>query len=150
MENTFFHIEKGADREGYHQVPDEKRRVVTKAQNKSMFGKAPARLDSGFDLEEALGVWKRVAGVSEKVWKDNRMRGVDGVRKNLEDLRVTDGVGSYICGFVYYNALRWYWERTDRHRVIFLHMPMLEGQAQVSQGVDVVLRLVKALCEQVD
>lgn len=119
-----------------------------------MFGKAPARLDSGFDLEAAVGVWKRVIGGAGYVgWVGKKEKGKkrgDGGGKDLEDLRVTDGVGSYICGFIYYAALRWYWERKQRQRVVFLHVPMLEGQVQVTQGVDAVLRLVKALCEQVE
>lgn len=82
--------------------------------------------------------------------KEQEKKGGDGGGKDLEDLRVTDRVGSCICGFVYDVALRWYWERKQRQRVVFLHVPVLEGQVPVTQGVDAVLRLIKALCEQVE
>ncbi|QDS70443.1 hypothetical protein FKW77_009818 [Venturia effusa] len=148
--NSFFHVEKGAEKEGYHQCPDDLKKVITKTQNKMMFGKAPTRLESGFELDEVLENWKSVDGAAERVWSEGRTRGIDGCGKIVQDLRVTNDVGGHICGFVYYTALKWYWEREHRQRVAFLHVPMLEGQAQVAQGVDVVLRLIKALCEHVD
>jgi pyroglutamyl-peptidase len=72
----YFAIEKGADRDGYHQIPDEARTVFTKAEAKKAWPKSPDRLDSSIDLYDVLMRWKTL--------------------KKVADLRVTDDVGKYL------------------------------------------------------
>lgn len=90
-------------------------KVVKKAGNRMMLGSAPVRLDLGFDLEVALGVWKKVTG---RVWNDRKRWGVDGVGNDLDDMRITDRTRNYIQEFVCLAAVRWYWEM-ERQRVDF-------------------------------
>ncbi|KUJ13574.1 peptidase C15, pyroglutamyl peptidase I-like protein, partial [Mollisia scopiformis] len=127
FDRNYFAIEKGADRDGYHQVPDEARKVVTRAETKARWGMSPARLDTTFNIEDVLAKWKAnaVAGSGK------------GKAKGKEfDLRTSDDVGCYVCGFVYYASLE---------RVLFLHIPDLQGEAEIQRGRDICVALVKAV-----
>jgi pyroglutamyl-peptidase len=75
-DRSYFAIEKGADRDGYHQVPDEARKVFTKAEGKKAWGKSPDRLDSSIAIDDAVSRWRRL--------------------KKGADLRVSDDVGNYV------------------------------------------------------
>jgi pyroglutamyl-peptidase len=141
VESSCFHIERGAMREGYHTYPTEDRKVFTKAENKKLWGKSPERLEGEFDLDTALEVWRR------EVCGGGKGKGKAKLGMREEELRVTDEVGSYICGFVYYFSLERFWKEKKTRKVVFLHVPML-GAQEVEKGVIVVVGLVKALVEQ--
>lgn len=129
MERSYFAIEKGAEREGYHQYPDVSRKVFTKVETKKAWGKSPPRLDSNLDFEDVLGKWKR------------------GVGKGV-DVRLSDDVGSYVCGFVYYTSLEHYWKREDANKaVVFMHVPPLNGEKDIEKGKGVVVSLIQSLAE---
>jgi pyroglutamyl-peptidase len=127
FDRSYFAIERGAARDGYHSIPDEERKVFTKAENKKLWRKSPERLVSAFGFEKAIGVWKREVG-----------KGNGKGKGRVEDVRLSDDVGFYICGFVYYVTLEWFWERKKKASVVFLHVPPLEGRAETERGVDVV------------
>jgi pyroglutamyl-peptidase len=149
VESSYFHIEKGAMREGYHTYPTEDRKVFTKAENKKLWGKSPDRLEGGFDFDTALEVWRReVCCAKGKEKGKGKGKGQGNGKVGEEELRVTDEVGSYICGFVYYFSLEGLWKENKTRKVMFLHVPMLEGLDEVEKGVGVVLGLVRALVEQ--
>lgn len=63
------------------------------------------------------------------------------------DVRVSDEVGDFVCGFIYYLSLS-VLEREKRKRdVVFLHVPRLEGREGIEMGVKVVEALMRALVE---
>jgi pyroglutamyl-peptidase len=142
FDRSYFAIEKGAPRDGYHAIPDEDRKVFTKAENKKLWGKSPERLDPGFNFEKALEGWKKAVSGGVKGKGKGKGKGRE------EDLRVSDDVGVYICGFVYYLSLERLRESKKRSLVVFLHVPPLEGREEVERGVQIVIGLVKALVEQ--
>ena len=66
-----------------------------------------------------------------------------------QDVRWSDAVGSYLCGFIYYASLvemAKYKGATGRD-VVFLHVPSLNSDAQVQAGVDVTVALIQSLVE---
>lgn len=141
FDRDYFAIEKGADRDGYHQFPDEARKVVTRAETKARWGKSPERLNSTFDIEDVLSKWRgnTMSGGSKGKAKSNEF-----------EITTSDDVGCYVCGFVYYASLEYYWKRDGpqgKRRVLFLHVPKLQGKDEVQKGVDIVIALVKAVAE---
>ncbi|KAK0117401.1 hypothetical protein ONS96_013231 [Cadophora gregata f. sp. sojae] len=138
-DRDYFAIERGADRDGYHQIPDEKRKVFTRAETKKVWGKSPARLDTTLDVEEILGRWKEnlASGAAKSKGKE---------KPKPVDVRTSDDVGNYVCGFVYYTSMEWFWRKygaQGERRVLFFHVPKQEGGFE--QGKDVTIALIKGV-----
>jgi pyroglutamyl-peptidase len=127
----YFAIEKGADRDGYHQIPDEARKVFTKAQGKKAWGKSPDRLDSSIDLDDVLLRWKRGF-------------------KNGPDLRVSDDVGNYVCGFAYYLSLEKFWRLGASRPVLFFHVPPLSSKKDIEDGIKITIALIQAVVGSIE
>jgi pyroglutamyl-peptidase len=102
--------------------------VFTKAEIKQAWGKSPARLDSLLDFDAVIAGWKARAG-----------KGVD--------VRVSDDVGNYVCGFAYYLSLAQAIHTEGERRVVFLHVPPLKGEREIEKGVEVTIALIKAIVE---
>ncbi|PVH75891.1 hypothetical protein DL98DRAFT_518359 [Cadophora sp. DSE1049] len=138
-DRDYFAIEKGADRDGYHQIPDEQRKVFTRAETKKVWGKSPTRLVSTLDVGDIIGKWKAnlAAGIAKPKGKE---------RSSVTDVRASDDVGNYVCGFVYYASLEWFWRKygpQGKRRVLFFHVPKIEFSFQ--QGRDVTVALIKGV-----
>jgi pyroglutamyl-peptidase len=129
VERSYFAVEKGAQKEGYHQYPDVLRKVFTKAETKKIWGKSPGRLDSSLDIDDVAARWAKFTPKGT-------------------DVRLSDDVGNYVCGFVYYTSLEYFNRVDQRNRpVIFLHVPPLDGQDEIKKGRQVVLALIRAVVE---
>jgi pyroglutamyl-peptidase len=144
-DRDYFSIERGAGRDGYHQIPDEDRKVVTRAETKRLWGKSPARLDSVIDIEDVLVRWQANARVSDGRGKD-RGKG-RGMAKEW-DLKASDDVGNYVCGFVYYISLEWLWKKKKAAKVLFFHVPNLKSKEEFERGRDITVALIKAVVER--
>lgn len=169
---TYFAVERGAHREGYHEVPDEGRRVFTRAENKKTFAKEAARIDSTLDLEAAVAGWQEETrglalslqgaapgarpGAADEKTKE-KGRGKQKMKAAAEssfkgktggsqvDVRLSDDVGNYVCGFQYYVSLLEMQKRTGRRDTVFLHVPYLESLEEIQIGVRVTEGLIRAL-----
>jgi pyrrolidone-carboxylate peptidase len=124
---SYYSLEKSAPKSGYHQIADETRRVFTKAETKKVWGKLPDSLATTLNLE-AVGL-EFNAGLKR--------------RKYAADVRVTDDVGEFVCGFVYFASLAEMARKGGMRPVVFLHVPDMETET----GAGVVVELVKALVE---
>jgi len=129
---TFFGIERSAAQEGYHQNVDADRKVFTKAETKKLWGKAPERLETSLDLEETQVRWQRAL-------RDGKRRD-----KMELDVRISDDVGDFVCGFIYYVTLN---EMGEEKNVVFLHVPPLKDESAIKSGVAVTIALINALVE---
>ena len=138
-EQAYFSVERSAPRDGYHQFPDVDRRVFTKAETRECWGKGQAALATSLDLDAVLEAWRR------------ELLAACGGGKNgkgaVPEVRVSDDVGTYVCGFAYYASLAEMAKGGDGRRAVFLHVPALETEADIEKGKDVVLALIKALAE---
>jgi pyroglutamyl-peptidase len=128
VERTYFAIEKGAERDGYNQYPDNDRKVFNKSETKKAWGMSPPHLESSFDLEDVLVKWRAQVG------KD-------------VDLRTSDDVGNYVCGFVYYTSLEYSWKKGIDAPVVFMHVPPLPEKGDIEEGVKATLGLIQVLAE---
>lgn len=96
---TFYGIESSASRDGYHQNLDIDRMVFNKAEAKKVWGSFPETLTTRLNLDDVLLRWQRV------------------VKKGDVDVRVSDDVGDFVCGFIYYASLA---AMGDERDVVFL------------------------------
>jgi len=128
---TCFNLEVGAFRDGYHEIPDVSRKVFTKAETKKEWGKSPARLDSSLDVDDLV---KRASSQLGKI---------------PVELQVSDDVGNFVCGFIYYTSLEHFSRKNkDAERpVLFLHVPELKGSKDIEIGEKVTIALIKAIAE---
>jgi len=76
---------------------------------------------------------------------DSRIAIIGNAGWETVDLRISDDVGSYVCGFVYYTSLEWFWKRDKEMRVLFLHVPPLNGEEEVEKGVKITMALIEAI-----
>jgi pyroglutamyl-peptidase len=138
LENTrtSFGLERGAFRDGYHDIPDESRKVFTRADSKKVWGKSPERLNTDVQIEAVVETWKR----------ELKTLGTKGKGKQVT-VEASDDVGNYVCGFAYYVSLERCWKENRSKNVVFLHVPPCEGDEEVQRGVQMVTALVKALVE---
>ena len=174
-DQTYFSLEQSARRDGYHQTPDAARRVLTKAESRTAWGrKCPDVLETSFDLSRVLESWRQRlralssggGGGGKGYGKGSRGRGgnVGGNGNNISllediDARHTDDVGSYVCGLVYYASLAALAERRrDGARyAVFLHVPPFAPGAAAAaaavqeedwrKGSSVLAALLEALAE---
>ena len=129
VERKYYAIERGAARDGYYQYPDTARKVFTKAETKKAWSKSPDRLDSVLDFDAVLPKWKEAVG-----------KGVD--------LRSSDDVGTFVCGFMYYTSMEHMWQKGKGDvTVVFLHLPPLPSPKDIERGKNVVLALIRTLAE---
>lgn len=151
----YFALEASAPRDGYHQVPDMERKVFTKAETKSRWGKLDEYLTTTIDKEDVLRRLRvklaRQHRVNAHAKNDRKRVGKDsGPASGSDDdsFRLSDDVGTYICGFIYYTSLAWYaLNGTGDRPVVFLHVPPLPTQEDLEKGTKIVTALVEALAE---
>jgi pyroglutamyl-peptidase len=143
-----FKIERSAPREGYHDIPDIERRVFTRAENKKTFAKAPTSLVTSLSIDTAVEVWRDACssiilpqpGGGGR--KNNKNR-----ERQMVDMRLSDDVGTYVCGFNYYISLLEMQKREGKRDVVFLHVPNLQSEEEVRMGVMVTEELFRALVQ---
>ncbi|KAE9980753.1 hypothetical protein EG327_006445 [Venturia inaequalis] len=64
------------------------------------------------------------------------------------DIRLSSDPGNFLCGFIYYMSMSWFWRKQAKERpVMFLHVPLLTGEEEVEEGKGVAIGLIKALVE---
>jgi pyroglutamyl-peptidase len=126
----FFTLERQAQSGPYDKFKDVDGKVFPDSEAEKLFGECPEALQPTFDCDD---VWKR--------WRYE-------VKDETADLRQgTDtSVGLYLCGFVYYFSLSWFWKKKSAERpVIFLHVPDLPTTDDVDQGIEVAIGLIRAM-----
>ncbi|KAF4305491.1 hypothetical protein GTA08_BOTSDO06451 [Botryosphaeria dothidea] len=176
---AFFAIEKSSAKHGYDRNADVDGRRWTARESDHAWRGAPEHLETGLLFE---GVWARwrdaceglegVVGPGASARDVRRGRGVGtggegmegvpsaaggggGVVKGQDvvEVRPSDDVGSYLCGFIYYNSLAWFWEREREKEeeggverpVLFLHVPACPEGRDVERGTEITVELIKAM-----
>lgn len=145
-----FKVERSAQREGYHEFPDIRRKVFTRAENKAAFVKSPVSLSSTLDLDAAENVWRSgCASITLATSNDPHQSAKKTKRPEKQSVfvQLSDDVGTYVCGFCYYVALLHLQTRTGTRRAVFLHVPPLRTDADIAIGVKVTQEIVRALVQ---
>lgn len=152
VDRDYFAVEQSALKEGYHDIPDIDRKVITRAENKKLFGKAPFSLATSLDLESAVTTWQAAcAHLTLPVTGGHATKGKGSGKgkaatKRVE-LRLSDDVGTYVCGLIYFSSLVEMQKRHGTRNVVFVHVPRLEGDSEVDVGIEVLKELIVALVD---
>ncbi|KAJ4350037.1 uncharacterized protein N0V89_008658 [Didymosphaeria variabile] len=154
FDRDYFAVEQSALREGYHEFPDIDRKVITRVENKKLFGKGPASLATSLDLESAVDAWQTACA---RLWLPRKGEGAaqgkgkGGGKGKQEgkkvDVRLSDDVGTYVCGLIYYSSLAEMQKRIGTRDVVFMHIPLLKGEGEEGIGAEVTKELVVALVD---
>ncbi|KAL9617039.1 MAG: hypothetical protein Q9160_008156 [Pyrenula sp. 1 TL-2023] len=146
----YFALEASAPRDGYHQVPDTTRKVFTKAEAKSLWGKLDEHLTTTVDREDVLQRMQASFARSHGTKKASAKKGgkKDGKVVTENDVRLSDDVGTYICGFIYYTSLAWFVQNSaNRRPVVFFHVPTLPTGEDLDEATKITTVLIEALVE---
>lgn len=122
-----FALERRSSSGPYARVPDVDGRTLGPDEAARLFGGLPAELRPSFDCAD---VWRR--------WRDN-------VRDGTVDVRPSDDPGTYLCAFVYYLSMAWFYRRGEERPVAFCHVPNLLSEEEIKTGIEVVVGLIYAL-----
>ncbi|KAL5408371.1 hypothetical protein PMIN03_006563 [Paraphaeosphaeria minitans] len=152
VDRDYYAVEQSAPKEGYYDVSDSDRKVITRAENKKLFGKAPSSLATSLDLASAVSAWQSACGrwgfpSKKKSSHKGNGTGKSKREKRKVDLRVSDDVGTYVCGLIYFSSLIEMQKRTASRDVVFFHVSHLDGKGEVDIGIDVTKELVAALVD---
>ncbi|KXJ86878.1 hypothetical protein Micbo1qcDRAFT_236639 [Microdochium bolleyi] len=180
-DRDYFAVEQSASRDGYHQYPDVERQTLRKDEGLAVWGKKSAdKLETTLHLDAVVRSWKRNLSLpfgdggtvdgdpGRPLLKKGKGRGGGQKRNDAAwaargralasgDVRLSDDVGDYVCGLLYYASMAAMQQLRDRvgrrysgaRNVVFLHVPPLEGEAALAKGLEVVVALIKALAESV-
>lgn len=124
---TAFGLERRSASGPFAKVPDVDGQTFSDEEAARLFAGLPAELRPSFDCED---VWRR--------WRDN-------VTDWKVDLRPSDDPGTYLCAFVYYLSMAWFYRRGEERPVVFCHLPNLFSEEEVKTGVEVAVGLIYAL-----
>jgi pyroglutamyl-peptidase len=109
--------------------------TFSKKQTQELWQDCPDQLKPTFDCED---VWRR--------WRSNM-----ATTSPDADIRPSDDPGNFLCGFIYYFSMAWFWKKKATERpVMFLHVPDCPKPEDVAQGRDVALGLIRALVDSRD
>lgn len=149
VERDYFAVEQSACRDRYHQYPDVDRQVIPKAEIQKIWGKKSAeRFETSLDLERVVEAWKinLKFEASNKGKKSKHQKKLD--QGDQYDVRLSDDVGDYVCGLVYYTSMAELAKRGDgAGNAVFLQVPPLNGDEELAKGERVVLALIMALAQ---
>lgn len=162
-DQSYFGVEQSAPRDGYHQVPDIERRVLSKAESsRAVWGKkSPEVLETSFDLAQVLDLWKRKLSWNPALSSSGGRKGARAATKGkapppsppaVVDVRHTDDVGNYVCGLTYYASLAELAQRSNDNDggsryAVFLHVPPLQTEEDFRRGSLVLAGLIESLVE---
>jgi pyroglutamyl-peptidase len=139
---TFYTLEVQSAKGPYNKFKDVDGQIFSEEEAAKAFGEdTPLHLTSTLDCED---VWRR--------WNKGFENESPATRPDLRT-GSADSVGLYLCGFVYYYTLAWFWQRnakanqadTGERPVVFLHVPDLPGDEKLQQGVDVCIGLIRSM-----
>lgn len=161
---TYFAVEQTAAKDGYQWARDVDGKSFTEAEIQAIWGDQPERLSTDLDLNAVVASWKN--GTSDVKWPQDLGRAstsssdfqtLEGpVQVELledvidtKDVKWSDAVGTYLCGFIYYTSLVEAGRNGKRklRDVAFMHVPSLNNEEQLNVGVEVTIELVQALVQ---
>lgn len=157
---TYFAVEQTSNKYGYG-LYDVDGREFTTEESDTVFAGQPDILSTEIDLQSVVGDWEK--RTSDIVWppelsanSDMSVLGNSTVEVKLledvmetQDVRWSDDVGYYLCGFIYYTGMVEMGKngKNKKRDVAFMHVPMLDTEELLNVGVDVTVELLQSLVQ---
>ncbi|KAF2018003.1 peptidase C15, pyroglutamyl peptidase I-like protein [Aaosphaeria arxii CBS 175.79] len=166
----YFAVEQTSQKSGYEWVPGVDGEIFTKEEQQAAWGPLPEKYSTSLDLHATVARWKELtSGLSfSERGSGARAKPVDvrfsdelpdmlanfttqgqSVTTQDDEVKWSDAVGTYLCGFIYYASMAEMGKRNtgEQRNVAFLHVPSLDTEEQIKVGVDVTVALIQALVE---
>ncbi|RYP49450.1 hypothetical protein DL768_004860 [Monosporascus sp. mg162] len=160
---------------GYQTARDVDGEVFTVAEQEAAWADQPLSLETDLDLVRVVELWQNKTSdiaflpldddtqdpgtVVPESWRSARAGGPVEVKlendfdfasaledPTTDDVRWSDAVGFYLCGFIYYTGLVEK-GRTGARDVVFMHVPYMNTEDQYATGVEVTIELINSLVE---
>jgi pyroglutamyl-peptidase len=129
---NFFAFERQSFREPYWKVKDIDGKFFSEDETKEAWNGLPRILKPTFNCDD---VWRR--------WRSNM-----SVVSPKTDIRPSDDPGNFLCGFVYYLSMSWFWKADSEERpVMFMHVPDCPTEEAIDEGREAAVSLIRALVE---
>ncbi|ORY28777.1 hypothetical protein BCR39DRAFT_559342 [Naematelia encephala] len=158
----WYGLEKSAPRSGF-KSPDVDGRIISSEQVDDMWPPNEFTTTTTTLIEDSKSIRVRRGGdsegdrngekgdslVTETPYDDIVDRWISKCQATVPDVAVreSDGVGAYLCGFIYHTSLRWFKRKGKRGDVLFLHVPPCPTEVDLENGKQVVLALLQAMEE---
>jgi pyrrolidone-carboxylate peptidase len=135
----FSHRRFAMERQSQHGVYGKERDVdgcvFPEEEDGNLWSKCPKFLKPTFDTDDVWRRWHGYLAEDEEI-----------------DARPSDDPGNFLCGFIYYSSMAWYWKRAQEGKekerpIMFLHVPDLPEEEDIEVGKKVALALIRALVE---
>lgn len=136
---TFYTLERAARKDIYTTNPDVDSHTFPPTSSPPYYAPLPTTLTTGFSSRDLYRRWRSL------------------LPDHSIDIRPSPDAGNFLCGFTYYSSLALFArEGTEggigngvqgERPVMFLHVPVLNGEAEVRQGREVACALVRAMVE---
>jgi len=129
---NYYTLERRSFRDHYDKLKDVDGRIFSSEEGGKLWSNCPEQLHSTFK--------------SDDVWR--RWRAALPAKRQYLDLRPSDDPGNFLCGFIYYSSLAYFYEKKEKERqIMFLHVPDMPTERDVDDGREVTIALIRALAE---
>lgn len=151
---------------GYHNIPDTNNQYFSLEEQQAAWPDVPNHLTTDLDLTRIVDLWKqKTSGPAFNVSLTDlpptkRTTGplpvevriaddfaLEEAARTGDDVRWSDNVGFYLCGFMYYCGLAERYLASASRDLTFLHIPWLRGDENIAVGVEVTTALIESLVE---
>lgn len=157
---NYFAVEQTSRKDGYQWARDVDNQVFTVEEQNAIWGQEELVLTTDLDLRSVVANWQN--GTSSINWPVDMnevgesaaprrpvdVKMVEDVM-DTDDVRWSDEIGNYLCGFIYYTDLVEMKKhgKNKKRDVAFMHVPSLNTEEELQMGVDVAVELVKAMVQ---
>ncbi|KAI9692768.1 MAG: hypothetical protein M1820_009367 [Bogoriella megaspora] len=136
---SYYTLETMGHRDGYNQWDDVDGQKLPKDFGRKHWPGCPEILHTSLDT---VDVWRR--------WKANLLPLGSGDKEI--DVRPSDDAGHFLCDFIYYSSLAWYFRLGGRNieserPALFLHVPGNHDEEALARGREVTIALIRAMVE---
>ncbi|KAK4986530.1 hypothetical protein LTR66_007836 [Elasticomyces elasticus] len=138
----YYSIELQGHRDGYDKNADVDEKTPAADDGATFWPDCDPVLQTSFAFD---GLWRK--------WQSNLlgMAAFDKVMVDV-DARPSEDPGHYLCDFIYYSSLAWYFRkgpdgRDGERPVMFLHVPADSSPVDIERGRGVAVGLIRALAD---
>lgn len=124
----YYCIERRGHRDGYEHTDVDGEKVDQSPGDDWIWRGLPTEIETELDMEDIL-----------KRWKEHSAEDMD--------LRISEDAGRYLCDFIYYSSLSHLYKEQRERKVVFLHVPADASPANVDQGRELAINLIRSIVE---
>lgn len=163
---TYFAVEQTSEKNVYSFATDIDGQVFEDYEGDVIWSDQPEKLSTDLDLNAVVADWQN--RTKDITWPEDLGDSFMAVQHSVapassvdvalkqdvllmeaDDVRWSDAVGNYLCGFIYYAGMVQMSRTSEAKKrdTAFMHVPMLESEEELEMGVDIAVELVQSLVQ---